>query len=113
MIGPDNMPVLPEGYGYCWYLDGEKVWVLEGGTPVDTDRLDSGYRGLIPNISAGSGTDVSKIRVLLAVRDVIVENPYGYSRYTRNRRSCIFWDVSLSLRWRPESSSLLRDSKTQ
>lgn len=74
VIGPDNMPVLPEGYGYCWYLDGEKVWVLEGGTPVDTDRLDSGYRGLIPNISASSGTDVSKIRVLLAVRDVIVNS---------------------------------------
>lgn len=85
VIGPDNMPVLPEGYGYCWYLDGEKVWVLEGGTPVDTDRLDSGYRGLIPNISAGSGTDVSKIRVLLAVRDVIVENPYGYSRYHKEQ----------------------------
>ncbi|MGI6666846.1 MAG: sensor histidine kinase [Bacillota bacterium] len=88
VTGPDNMPVLPEGYGYCWYLDGEKVWVINQGEPVDTDRLDSGYRGLIPSVATGSGERPggAKVRALLAVKDVLVENPYVHSRYYQEQR---------------------------
>ena len=84
LIGLDNMPAVPDGYGYCWYFDGQKVWVISDGVPVDTDRLDSGYRDLIPNapfFGLDHEADISGVRALLAVKDVLVENPYGHSRY--------------------------------
>jgi signal transduction histidine kinase len=88
IIGPDNMPVLPDGYGYYWYLDGERIWVINEGVPIDTDRLDSGYRGLIPSINTGAdqGSSLAGVRALLAVRDVLVENPYGHSRYYQEQK---------------------------
>jgi signal transduction histidine kinase len=89
LIGPDNIPVLPDGYGYCWYLDGERLRVIDKGVPIDTDRLDSGYRGLVPSITDGTakGSDLEGVRAILAVKDVLVENPYGHSRYYQEQKT--------------------------
>jgi len=86
MLGSDGLPVLPDGYQYCWYFDGEKVWVLDHGQPVDTRRMDSGYRGIVPDPVANYDESVSNMRVLLAIKDVLVPNPYGYSAYYRDQR---------------------------
>ncbi len=88
ILGPDNLPVLSAGYDYCWYFDGEKVHVLDQGEPVDIQRLDSGYRGLVPDPATYSGDPdrLARTRVLLAVRDVLVKNPYGSSWYYEEQR---------------------------
>lgn len=86
VIGQDNMPVLPEGYSYCWYFDGQTVLVVDSGSLVDTERLDSGYRYLLPDLGIGSSDSTSDVRILLAVKDVLVRNPYGYSKYYREQQ---------------------------
>ncbi|MGE5580666.1 MAG: sensor histidine kinase [Bacillota bacterium] len=94
IIGPDNMPVLPmlDGYGYYWYFDGQKVRVFDDGAPIDTERLDSGYRGLIPNLARGDtgSSSMSNVRILLAVRNPVIANPYGSSRYYADQR-LLYW----------------------
>ncbi|HAF66687.1 MAG TPA: hypothetical protein DCG91_02710 [Clostridiales bacterium UBA9857] len=93
VIGEDNMPILPPGYDYCWYFDGKEVWVFDHGKPVDIRRLDSGYRGLVPDPvtdwvrRSGNPDDLASIRVLLAVKNVLVPNPYGYSDYYYEQRT--------------------------
>lgn len=112
IIGPDNMPVLPEGYSYCWYFDGLKTWVIDDGSPLDTERLDSGYRGLLPNHATGDSYSSSNsnsdsdaesdsntatdTRILLAVKDVLVENPYGHSRYYEEKQ-VLYWAGRLAV----------------
>ncbi len=92
VVGPDGMPILPDGYDYCWYFDGEKVWVIDHGEPVDTKRLDSGYQGLIPGavINPGNSNEESynaaAIKALLAVNNVLVKNPYNHSRYFQEQQ---------------------------
>lgn len=74
---------LPTGYNYFWYFDGQKVWVIDNGQPVDVKRLDSGYRGIVPNLRSYTDTpaDLANIRLVLAVKDTLEKNPYGYSPY--------------------------------
>lgn len=79
--GADMMPDLPAGYKYYWYFDGKKVWVIEDGQPVDIERLDSGYRGVIPRIYADNTAQLTNSIVFLAVKDTLVKNPYGHSQY--------------------------------
>ncbi len=79
--GAEMMPDLPAGYKYYWYFDGKKVWVIEDGQPVDVERLDSGYRSIIPRVYTGNTSDLANSEVFLAVKDTLVKNPYGYSQY--------------------------------
>ncbi len=87
-IGSDDVPNLPDGYDYCWYFDGEKVRVVDRGEFVDTKRLDSGYAGLLPDPvgEKDNSSTLTDIRVLLAVKNVLTENPYGYSNYYRSQQ---------------------------
>lgn len=95
-----RMPDLPNGYDYFWYFDGQTVRVVEDGQPVDVERLDSGYRGIIPSLREYSDQNAALINceVLLAVKDPVVKNPYGNSRYYEERQflSALGW-IYLSL----------------
>ncbi len=92
VIGSDGMPILSDSYDYCWYFDGEKVLVIDHDEPVDTERLDSGYRGLIPGAAIDPGNpdndpyNAGAIKVLLAVNSVLVKNPYNHSRYFQEQQ---------------------------
>ncbi len=85
----DGLPELPPGYDYYWYFDGKEVSVFDRGAFVDTARLDSGYRGLIPTDPKLPGEpslqdeegSLETSRVFLAVKDVLVPNPYADSPY--------------------------------
>jgi len=78
-----EVPVLPSGYSYGWYFDGKKIWVIDKGQTVDTDRLDSGYHRLISSlIPLNSDPAVgANIRMVMAVKDTLGPNPYGRSWY--------------------------------
>ena len=86
---------LQVGCKYFWYFDGHKIWVVEDGQPVDIERLDSGYRGIIPNLRTYTDTsaELANSQILLAVKDTLVENPYGHSRYYEEEQllSVIGW----------------------
>ncbi|MGI6628539.1 MAG: histidine kinase dimerization/phospho-acceptor domain-containing protein [Bacillota bacterium] len=92
VMGSDGIPILPDGYDYCWYSDGEKVLVIDHGEPVDTERLDSGYRCLIPGAVIDPGNpdndpyNAGAIKVLLAVNNVLVKNPYNHSPYFQEQQ---------------------------
>ncbi|HHY12335.1 MAG TPA: hypothetical protein GX529_06870 [Firmicutes bacterium] len=92
VMGSDGIPILPDGYDYCWYSDGEKVLVIDHGEPVDTERLDSGYRCLIPGAVIDPGNpdndpyNAGAIKVLLAVNNVLVKNPYNHSLYFQEQQ---------------------------
>jgi signal transduction histidine kinase len=77
-----KMPALPAGYNYFWCFDGEKLRVVDHGKEIDIQRLDSGYQrifnGYIYNLRPDNMSD---IRVLLAVKDNLAENPYAHSIY--------------------------------
>ncbi|MBP7332182.1 MAG: HAMP domain-containing histidine kinase [Firmicutes bacterium] len=79
--GAEIMPDLPAGYNYYWYFDGRKVWVVEDGQPVDVERLDSGYRGIIPGIYTDNNSGLANSEIFLAVKDTLGKNPYGHSQY--------------------------------
>jgi len=79
--GAEMTPDLPAGYKYYWYFDGKKVWVIEDGQPVDVERLDSGYRGVIPREYADNTAELANSKVFMAVKDTLVKNPYGHSQY--------------------------------
>ena len=57
--------------------------MVNHGKPVDTKRLDSGYKSLIPDLSrfAADKVNPANIRIVLAVKDTITANPYGHSVY--------------------------------
>lgn len=75
-------PALPAGYSYCWYFDGEKLRVIDHGKPIDIQRRDSGYQGTFNGYIYNLAPDnMSDIRVVLAVKDNLVENPYAHSKY--------------------------------
>jgi len=97
IIGPDNMPVRLDGYDHGLYFDGNKVWVLDVGTPVDAERSDSGYKGLVspPVRYSGETDNAVSARVLLAVGNVLMENPYGDSRYYLDQQSLPVFRVVL------------------
>lgn len=78
---PDLPAVLPEGYSYYWYFDGHQIHVIYDGQPVDVERLDSGYQGLFPDLNRYTPDKLANTRVLLAVRDPLLPNPYGHSMY--------------------------------
>ncbi|TEB14458.1 Alkaline phosphatase synthesis sensor protein PhoR [Pelotomaculum sp. FP] len=79
--GAEMMPDLPAGYKYYWYFDGKKVWVIEDGQPVDVERLDSGYRNIIPGEYTDKTAELVNSEVFMAVKDTLVKNPYGHSQY--------------------------------
>ncbi len=75
-------PALPAGYSYCWYFDGERLRVIDHGKPIDIQRRDSGYQGTFNGYIYNLAPDnMSDIRVVLAVKDNLVENPYAHSKY--------------------------------
>jgi signal transduction histidine kinase len=81
-----GLPVLPGGYSYFWYFDGEKLQVLDNGHPVDIKRTDSGYpeitrRLMINEPGNESAAALSNTRIAMAVKDTLEENPYGHSNY--------------------------------
>lgn len=91
-----KMPVLPEGYKYFWYFDGHKLWVIDDGKPVDIKRLDSGYRDNLLPTERYPASDLAKLshsQVLLAVKDNLVQNPYGHSSYYQEQQ------LLSALRW--------------
>lgn len=77
-----KIPDLP-GYKYIWYFDGQKLWVIDHGKPVDIERLDSGYRGIVPNLRqyTDNPAELVNSEIWLAVKDPLVKNPYGRSGY--------------------------------
>lgn len=77
-----KIPDLP-GYKYIWYFDGQKLWVIDHGKPVDIDRLDSGYRGIVPNLGqyTDNPAELVNSEIWLAVKAPLVKNPYGRSGY--------------------------------
>ncbi|TEB07672.1 Alkaline phosphatase synthesis sensor protein PhoR [Pelotomaculum schinkii] len=79
--GAEMMPDLPAGYKYYWHFDGKKVWVIEDGQPVDVERLDSGYRNIIPGEYTDKTAELVNSEVFMAVKDTLVKNPYGHSQY--------------------------------
>jgi signal transduction histidine kinase len=83
-----KMPVLPEGYKYFWYFDGHKLWVIDDGKPVDIQRMDSGYRdNLLPTERYPAYlAKLAHSQVLLAVKDDLVQNPYGHSSYYQEQQ---------------------------
>jgi signal transduction histidine kinase len=83
-----KMPVLPEGYEYFWYFDGHKLWVIDDGKPVDIQRMDSGYRdNLLPTERYPAYlAKLAHSQVLLAVKDDLVQNPYGHSSYYQEQQ---------------------------
>lgn len=83
---------MPAGYKYIWYFDGQKVSVLNDGKSVDIKRLDSGYLNIIYNEFAYN-TVLPQSKVILAVKDTLVKNPYGYSEYYQQQQfmSIIGW----------------------
>ncbi|NLW43961.1 MAG: HAMP domain-containing histidine kinase [Syntrophomonadaceae bacterium] len=81
-----GLPVLPDGYSYFWYFDGEKLQVIDNGRPVDIKRTDSGYREITRRLMTNhSGSEsaaaLANTRIVLAVKDILEENPYGHSDY--------------------------------
>lgn len=76
-------PLLPAGYDYCWYFDGETVRVFENGQQVNTRRLNSGYYSSVPNlrIYTDDPKELANIRIVLGVKDNLQANPYGRSLY--------------------------------
>lgn len=93
-------PLLPAGYDYCWYFDGETVRVFENGQQVNTRRLNSGYYSSVPNlrIYTDDPKELANIRIVLGVKDNLQANPYGHSLYYRDQLllSAIGW-VSIGL----------------
>jgi signal transduction histidine kinase len=111
-LNPGEMPGPPSGYGYFLYFDGEKITVVDHGTVVDAERLDSGYRNIISSLSnvyyyqtaeVGPGGSLSfslpdseksqnlaNYRVFLAINDVLAANPYGHSVYDQQQKYLIF-----------------------
>ncbi len=87
----NEKPILPKQYSYYWYFDGQKLQVIDNGRPIDTKRLDSGYRQIIPRLMINdrhnnSLANLSNTRILLAVKDTLEGNPYGNSGYYREQR---------------------------
>jgi len=77
-----KIPTLPAEYNYFWYFDGEKLRVIDHGKPIDIQRRDSGYQRIFHGYRYNLAPDnVSDIRVVLAVQDNLVENPYAHSKY--------------------------------
>ncbi|HBQ24901.1 MAG TPA: hypothetical protein DD791_00775 [Syntrophomonas sp.] len=75
-------PALPSGYSYCWYFDGEKLRVIDHGKEIDMQRLDSGYQRIFHGyIYDLTPKYLSNVRVVLAVKDNLVKNPYAHSKY--------------------------------
>ena len=79
----DTKPLLPVGYDYCWYFDGVKVQILDNDISVDTKRLDSGYRDVIPRIGIYNSdpSELANTRIVLAVKNDLQANPHGRSLY--------------------------------
>ncbi len=78
-----GLPVLPKGYGYYWYYDGETVEVYNQGKIVDTRRLDSGYPRFMSGVAdtVENSQELQPVMAVLAVKDELVPNPYANSRY--------------------------------
>lgn len=75
-------PILPADYEYYWYFDGRQTVVMHHGR-VDVQRLDSGYRDILPDPRhyTDDPDQLVNSRILLAVRNEILPNPYAHSRY--------------------------------
>lgn len=92
-----DLPLIPNwgisGYTYIWYYDGQKIQVWDHGKQVDTQRLDSGYQNTIVSNYQDTSSGVTNGRVLLAVKDTLVKNPYGHSTYYQEQQflSVIGW----------------------
>jgi signal transduction histidine kinase len=87
-------PDLPAEYNYFWYFDGEKLRVIDHGKEIDIQRLDSSYQRIIHGyIYDLTPKYLSNVRVLLAVKDNLVENPYAHSKYYGDQQflSIIGW----------------------
>lgn len=71
-------PLLPSGYQYYWYFNGDKLQVFDKGKLVDASRIDRGYQGLASTVDTASLTG---IRVVLGINDKLQPNPYTRSMY--------------------------------
>ncbi|MGE5380709.1 MAG: sensor histidine kinase [Methylocystaceae bacterium] len=82
------LPILPSGYDYYWYFDGQQVRVIKDGEEVDVNRLDSGYRDLMTKMDSliSTSKNMSGVRAVLAVNDTIGPNPYARSIYYWERQ---------------------------
>lgn len=78
-----NLPNLPADYKYSWYFDGQQIRVMNNGQLVDIERVESGYRGFIPNLNiyTDNPTKLTNSQIILAVKDELQANPYGRSMY--------------------------------
>jgi len=99
-IAGGGSPILPPGYNYYWYYDGQKLTVVQNNKPVDTMRLDSGYHRFLPDKVQYQQRfpDLPNCRVVLAVKAALVENPYSYSSlYEQNRNMRIMGIIVIGL----------------
>lgn len=118
-ISEGKNPSLPEGYDYYLYYNGEKFLAELEGVPLDIYRNDSGYKtGALSNyidenlsvsitgiehvsgIEVISSEDIPNIegcKILLMVRQDIIENPYANSSlyYLRKNIETIRWIIIL------------------
>ena len=82
-----DLPKLPNDYNYFWYFDGDNLSIMKNGKKLDYNRLDSGYRGLVPKFHYYYAADeLEGTAILLAVKDSLLENPYGNSGYYTEKR---------------------------
>lgn len=81
-IADGSLPNLPKDYSYIWYFDGQNLSIMQNGEKVDYNRLDSGYRGLVPKYQYyHSAEELENTAVFVAVKDPLVENLYESSAY--------------------------------
>jgi len=83
-IAENGAPSLPEGYDYYLYYNGEKFLAELEGKPLDIYRNDSGYKmsvlqRYIDDNSFADTPDIKGCKILLIVRQEIIENPYANS----------------------------------
>lgn len=82
-IQPDDTPPnLPTAYTYYWYFDGQDLSIRNNNRKVDYDRLDSGYKRIVPKFQYYySAEELDNIAVMVAVKEPLVENHYATSAY--------------------------------
>lgn len=118
-ITEGRTPSLPEGYDYYLYYNGEKFLAELEGEQLDVYRNDSGYKTgnlryyidgdlsasitVIEHASSAEAVssedipDIKGCKILLMVRQNIIENPYAYSPlyYLRKNIETSRWIIIL------------------
>lgn len=110
-IESGDMISLPKGYNFYLYYDGERFLGEKDGKSIDIYHRGSGYKSTLlrsyleqpDSYTESSGTgnrvltnyrefyDIQGCQILLAVKEDIVENPYGYSSLYALQKGTIYF----------------------